>query len=55
MRNCMKENKDNIDQCPRCGDDKLRGFEDYAWVVCWTCEWTIDKKAWLIAWKCSND
>ena len=47
-----------IDDCPRCGDDKLRGYEgqyddplNFPFIVCWTCEWSIDKTAWLEAWK----
>ena len=47
----MPLQKRDEDICPRCGDDKLRGYEDHHLVVCWTCEWSINKTAWLEAWK----
>ena len=46
-----RESKCPEDICPRCGDDKLRGYDDHNLIVCWTCEWSIDKQAWLEAWK----
>ena len=38
------------DICPRCGES-LRGYTMHALIACWTCEWTIDKVAWLEAWR----
>ena len=38
------------DTCPHCGDERLHTWEDAAIVVCFTCEWTIDKAAWAAAW-----
>lgn len=48
--NAKEMNETDEDHCPRCGDDKLRGFDNYEWVVCFTCEWTIRKQAWKEAW-----
>lgn len=47
---CDDWNK-GIDECPRCGFEHLRGYENHDLIACWNCEWTIQKSAWLEAWK----
>ena len=39
------------DTCPHCGDERLYTWENVTIVVCFTCEWTIDKAAWADAWR----
>mgnify|MGYP004291009259 CR=1 len=42
---------DKIDICPNCNSRELRGYDNHNLIACWDCEWTIDKHAWLEAWK----
>jgi len=45
------EFKLGMDRCPRCSSDELRGYENHNLIACRICEWTIDRVAWLEAWK----
>jgi len=51
----MQEHRDEEDYprediCPNCGDYKLYTWEDSTIVVCFTCAWQIDQRAWIAAW-----
>jgi predicted RNA-binding Zn-ribbon protein involved in translation (DUF1610 family) len=47
-----------VDDCPRCGDNELRGFYERVGhdqvIICFTCEWTINAHAWISSWRYSK-
>jgi len=39
-----------IDECPACGSKDLKGFDNFDIIICFKCEWAINKTAWLNSW-----
>ena len=50
---CWQQGEHNIgmDKCPRCNAVELFGYSEHNLISCRMCEWTIDKIAWLEAWR----